>query len=713
LKRLVIIAFAGSLWAVLSLAGAAPIEWESYTYSNDCNGVEVAGNKILAASTGGLLEFNQDDKAFVKYTNADGLLECPAMAVAVDAGGNWWIVHATRGVTVRSAGDRYRVFTKYEGIPGESLRCAATTGDTVIVGTDDGIWSVDTKGDPFGSDLSFSLYLQGKCVNGIAIADTAVWYGTMRGLYGARKASPSETTYHYGLADGLPSNTVTSILDHNGLWIGTDSGIAYLKDSIWIEESSGLPSRDVRDLTLHRDTLWAATAGGAAFFDGTNWHTMNNGLLSSKLSSLAGDPSSVLWCGSIGGCISEYNGSWISYKSPGLLSNELEGVTVDQGGDVWVAYAQGGLGVTRIEDGTYSHFTKDTLADLQRAAKDLLFDKDGGLWIATWGGGAIERTPGGEWHVYTDTNNYLPNGYASAIDVDPLGNKWIASYFVGGKYGVTAVSRDNAQIELYDQSPLLVITDIAIDSSGNKWFASIESGVHELSDNGTPFDQSDDSWTSYQEPELPSDETRAVNVDKDGDVWVSTTGGTVRIRDGMIIARYEAGPGGPASSVMYQMAPEWDGGMWFEHEYGMTRRSPDGSWKNYTSADGLVSDKITYNKSCLFFDQETGDLLVGTGGGLSRARTGLVPHAALDSVVVYPNPFVPANGHRRISFANVPDGSTVRIYTMAGELVIEIDRVVASFAYWDGKNTSGKDVSSGIYLFAIGEKKTGIIAVIR
>jgi hypothetical protein len=82
-------------------------------------------------------------------------------------------------------------------------------------------------------------------------------------------------------------------------------------------------------------------------------------------------------------------------------------------------------------------------------------------------------------------------------------------------------------------------------------------------------------------------------------------------------------------------------------------------------------------------------------------------------VVVYPNPFVPSLGHLRVTFKNVPDGLVVRIYAMSGELVREIDEAVNNFAYWDGKNFQGEDVASGLYLFAIGGNRRGVIGLVR
>ena len=389
----------------------------------------------------------------------------------------------------------------------------------------------------------------------------------------------------------------------------------------------------------------------------------------------------------------------------------MEGVATETDGSIWVVYDRW-PGASRFKDGAWQHFTRDSFEVLSHYSKTVRVDNAGNAWFATWAGGVVERTVSGEWYVFTDTNGYLPTPYTSALDIDQYDNKWIASYREGASGGITVLSHDNSRKELFDRVELLVTTDIAIDSSGNKWFTSYSFGLQCLSDGGTPFDQSDDSWRFYQEPELPSDETRAVSVGSDGDVWVATTGGVARIRDGSVTEVYYASPGGLPSSYIFQMVPDWEGGMWFEHEYGITRRNPDGGWKNYRWTDGLVSDEISYLHSHLDFDTNSGILLVGTSGGLSRIHTGIIPSASCDSIQVYPNPFIPSEGHRRVTFEKVPDGSTIRIYTMSGELVNEIE-IVNTLGRWDGKNNLGENVTSGVYIFTIGECRSGIVAVVR
>lgn len=84
------------------------------------------------------------------------------------------------------------------------------------------------------------------------------------------------------------------------------------------------------------------------------------------------------------------------------------------------------------------------------------------------------------------------------------------------------------------------------------------------------------------------------------------------------------------------------------------------------------------------------------------------PTANLTQVTVIPNPYRaveawdPAGGNE-VHFVNLPAQAHIRIYTLAGDLVRELRHAdpVRDFERWDLKNDSGRDVSSGIYMYRV------------
>ncbi len=96
-----------------------------------------------------------------------------------------------------------------------------------------------------------------------------------------------------------------------------------------------------------------------------------------------------------------------------------------------------------------------------------------------------------------------------------------------------------------------------------------------------------------------------------------------------------------------------------------------------------------------------------------------VPGVSRDysQVKVYPNPVKSIDGHVQVIFMDLTENTTIKIYKISGEVVKEIKEQIGGMAVWDGKNNTGKEVASGVYLYLIknkaGDKKTGKIAVVR
>ena len=88
----------------------------------------------------------------------------------------------------------------------------------------------------------------------------------------------------------------------------------------------------------------------------------------------------------------------------------------------------------------------------------------------------------------------------------------------------------------------------------------------------------------------------------------------------------------------------------------------------------------------------------------------------LTGLIVYPNPFRYSK-HTKVIFRGLSRDAKIRIFTLSGELVREVD-VRRQFSWsWDVKNDKGEDVARGIYIYLVtnpaGEKKIGKIAIIR
>jgi len=91
----------------------------------------------------------------------------------------------------------------------------------------------------------------------------------------------------------------------------------------------------------------------------------------------------------------------------------------------------------------------------------------------------------------------------------------------------------------------------------------------------------------------------------------------------------------------------------------------------------------------------------------------------LQDVIVYPNPFMPAEAHGGgLKFINLTSQAKIRIYSLTGDLVWSNEVENSGGAtQWYGTNDRNEPVASGIYLYIVtspdSEEATGTISVIR
>jgi hypothetical protein len=90
---------------------------------------------------------------------------------------------------------------------------------------------------------------------------------------------------------------------------------------------------------------------------------------------------------------------------------------------------------------------------------------------------------------------------------------------------------------------------------------------------------------------------------------------------------------------------------------------------------------------------------------------GVTPLNNLNNVKVVPNPYVAGSkfnetGHlRRIRFTNLTENCTIRIYTLAGELVTTLkhQNEFSGNAFWDMRTINNQEAGPGLYIYHVQE----------
>lgn len=238
-------------------------------------------------------------------------------------------------------------------------------------------------------------------------------------------------------------------------------------------------------------------------------------------------------------------------------------------------------------------------------------------------------------------------------------------------------------------------------------------------DNGTPFDDSDDTVKFIRQPvDQDGNELNDLDFycnpveDLNGDIWVGTSSGVLvfpnpiqaitetdyhcrRVKiarnDGTNLADYLLDNEQVNAIVVDGANRKWIGteksGAYLVSESGQE------TVKHFTTNDSpLLSDNVM----SIAINPVNGEVFFGTGNGLiSYMSDATAPHDDYDDIRAYPNP-VRENFGGVITITGLMSGSTVKIANMAGEVVCDTQSNGGT-AVWDGRTKQGRKVSAGIY----------------
>lgn len=288
------------------------------------------------------------------------------------------------------------------------------------------------------------------------------------------------------------NNHVRSLAQNaNGVWVGyiSDgivSGISYFDKSknLWVH-CSGLPllsGLTINGFAFIDERMFIAidagsdnsNAPGVAQLTKTGWrlYTRDDGLPSNVVYSVTIDHSGTVWATTYEGVAKLVDDRWkLTYSAqPGQLAcSDVHRFIDDTEGNRWFALVQ--CGVSRLSaKGEWASYFTDT--DGLKNARAIVTDDQGGVWIATDGGGVL-RHYHDTWTTFTQPE--IPSKNIQDIQRDKFGRIWIATN--GGiaytaDYGKTWV--------LHSKMPSLTIAfgcpTCAYDED-HLWFALKDLGI--------------------------------------------------------------------------------------------------------------------------------------------------------------------------------------------------------------------------------------------
>ncbi len=312
----------------------------------------------------------------------------------------------------------------------------------------------------------------------------------------------------------------------------------------------------------------------------------------------------------------------------------------------------------------------------------------------------------------------------SATDFDKDGNLWITNSHT---YNRIKKLDKNGNWSVFSVSELITATafglgDLRVDRFNNVWMGTRESGVIIFNESG---EKKTKLATGDSHGDLPDDNVRAFNFDRNSNAWIGTRKG-FRVLRGTTRVFDDPTPVTQPITIKLEGATGEEQGQIVLGEQSVNTIAIDGAdnkWFGTNSSGVLGTDPSATEELYLFnkdnsplpsdiiykikVDNTTGKVYFATANGIVAFKSNVAPFGdILATTYVYPNPatkndeFITIDG---LNGTHLPRGTNVKIVDSSGYLVyesnvVEGQELKGGKVIWNKRNLAGKKVSSGVYV---------------
>ena len=406
-------------------------------------------------------------------------------------------------------------------------------------------------------------------------------------------------------------------------------------------------------------------------------------------------------------------------------------------------------GVSSYDENLESWFniTKDSIPNQAVNLNNISinpFDNNN-VFISSFHGGLIEMDNFNFTELYDNNNSGLEtlltsdSEYESIrisdIEFDENGYLWVLNSRVDNP--LKSFSLDNNSWNSYDFTEIindgfqdeLGFNDIEIDDYGNKWIASLRSGL--IGFNNDSGNIRLRKVFSQDQSDMPSSYVKSIAVDNNNHLWIGTVQGlrvlynTSNFFDASVVTTQkivilEDGIPRELLEQQYITDIEVDGAnnKWVGTiGSGVFYFSPNGQQTIYhftKENSPLPSNNI----NDISVNSVNGKVYFATDRGLVSFNTGSSSSSEnFSNAFVYPNPVRPEFNTQldKIKIKGLTENVNIKITDIAGNLVAEAQSNINSryrnfnleidggTAFWNGKNLRNQNVASGVYILMLSD----------
>ncbi|MDI6803507.1 MAG: two-component regulator propeller domain-containing protein [Bacteroidota bacterium] len=699
-------------------------DWKTYTSHKQIRSIFKQNNLIWAATSGGVFNYNFTDSSYKIFTTLDGLKNTDITSIVADKSGSIWI--GSSNGYIHNFNPQKSKWVYYNDIyftnaTEKRINNFSVYGDSLFICTPIGVHVLSILKSEFGDSYTkFGLdnQITGK-VNSVLIQNDTIWVATNDGVASAWRRHPNlaapQSWSVYKTPQGLPSNRTSTILLHNGkIFAATSNGLSYLEENIWrpVNSTSG---KNIVAAFSSADNLYFITQYELYKFSNDEVTLIEN-QFPSLLASLIVNDTQIFVGTTNHGVQLLQNSSLKSIIPAGPPTNNLIGLAIDEQNNLWAGTGtSNGQGFVRFDGKIWHHYHEEkypVLFNPNYYRVDIGYNNT--KWVSGWGHGVALLGNDNQIIKVFNTTNGLPPTFVNnptyvviaGVATDPDGNAWINVRTGRGDTLLAVYRKDStfSYIKTPSSSFSFISTGITIDQNRTKWlYTEINGGgLFFYCDSGVVRGTLPNSnWGKITKANgLSSDNISVVDVDNDGEIWAGTTDAGINIiydaRNPLNrIAPYNPLRGQKINDILVDPTNQ----KWVATPQGVFVLNQDGTTitAQYTfeSTNGKLLDN---NVQSLVMNRKNGTVYFGTEKGMSALQTAAAtPVQTMEQIIISPNPFeIPSSS--MVTFDGLVANSSIKILTIDGTLLRELTTPGGRVGIWDGRDSNGELVSTGIYI---------------